>query len=338
MLPKYVKCTTAKGRKYYYFDTGKRVEGKRVYSPLPDLRAGNFGSVYAALMGHRNRGHQAELVRIPKLIDLYERSPGFRGLSDASKKLYSIYLRRLEKLLPTAPVSGIARSHITRLIDGMADTPGAANAFLASTSALFAWAKNRGYVAANPCDDIKPIKLGEHQPWPDPILAAALRSDDATVRLLTHVLYYTALRLSDAVALRWSDISGNRLTARHTKNDRVLSIPLHEDLKAELATRPRDGLLICTKDGRPITSAAARFQLQKFTDTFGVHCVPHGLRKNAVIALLDAGCSMAETSAISGQSLQMVEKYAKARNQSKLADAAILRWERSANVQTGANK
>jgi hypothetical protein len=54
------------------------------------------------------------------------------------------------------------------------------------------------------------------------------------------------------------------------------------------------------------------------------------LRKNAVNALLEVGCSVPETAAISGQSLRVVEHYAKERNQRKLASAAILRWEGNA--------
>ena len=35
----------------------------------------------------------------------------------------------------------------------------------------------------------------------------------------------------------------------------------------------------------------------------------HGLRKSAVVFLVEAGCTTAEVSAITGQSLQMVEHY-----------------------------
>ena len=55
LLPKYVKRVRSKGKDYYYFDTGKRVDGKKVYAKLPDLRDMKFGGSYAALMGHRNR-------------------------------------------------------------------------------------------------------------------------------------------------------------------------------------------------------------------------------------------------------------------------------------------
>jgi len=56
---------------------------------------------------------------------------------------------------------------------------------------------------------------------------------------------------------------------------------------------------------------------------------PHGLRKNAVCALLEAGCSEAETAAITGQSIPMVMHYAKKVNQKRLATSAMAKWERN---------
>ena len=53
----------------------------------------------------------------------------------------------------------------------------------------------------------------------------------------------------------------------------------------------------------------------------------HGLRKSAVVTLLEAGCTTAEVQAITGQSMQMVEHYAKQVSQKKLAASAILKWE-----------
>jgi len=72
---------------------------------------------------------------------------------------------------------------------------------------------------------------------------------------------------------------------------------------------------------------ALRDSIQRFCANRGFKVVPHGLRKNAVNALLEAGCSAAEAAAISGQSLQMVELYAKKRSQKTLGDNAILKWQ-----------
>jgi len=51
----------------------------------------------------------------------------------------------------------------------------------------------------------------------------------------------------------------------------------------------------------------------------------HGLRKNAVCALAEAGCTSAEIAAVTGQSLQMVEHYMMEINQRRMAQQAIER-------------
>ncbi len=53
----------------------------------------------------------------------------------------------------------------------------------------------------------------------------------------------------------------------------------------------------------------------------------HGLRKSAVVFLLEAGCTDAEVAAITGQSREMVEHYAREVNQRRLAASAVLKWE-----------
>lgn len=330
MLPKHVKRVRSKGKDYLYYDTGKKVDGKKVYARLPALRDPGFGGSLAALQGHRNRRAPDGLLSVPQLVGMFQSSPTYSVLAPASKKLYDIYLRRLEKLLPTAPVAEISKGDMRKLIDGMASTPGAANAFLSTASSLFGWAKDRDHIRSNPCDGIDTQPQGEHQPWPEHVLKAALASDDAAVRLLTHLLYYTAQRLGDVLAMQWSDITGDRMLVRQKKTGKVLSIPLHRQLKLELAARAAGagaGTIITGPTGKALSQDMARKALKTFTADQNAPCVPHGLRKNAVIALLEAQCSVAETSAISGQTLQMVEHYARGRDQAKLAGDAMIRWE-----------
>lgn len=328
LLPKYVRCVRAKGRAYYYFDTGKKVDGKKVYARLPDLKDPSFWQSHSAMMGHRNRKPR-DLLTVPALIDLYHKSKDYRRLAANSKAKYDIYLRRLAELMPTAPVAEITRADMTLLIDKMADKPGAANLFLGTSGALFKWAADRSYIPHSPTKGIKPIPGGEHAKWPLSVLNAALASDDDQLRLLVHLLLYTAQRLNDALSLCWSDIVDGRIVMRQQKTGKELSIKMHHRLKAELARHPMDNILIATNPntGKRYGEQVARAMMQDFAKQFGVSVVPHGLRKNAVIALLEAGCTMAETAAISGQTLGVVEQYAKGRDQTKLGDAAVLRWE-----------
>lgn len=331
-LPKHVKRVRSKGKDYFYFDTGQRLDGKRIYRRLPDLRDPSFGGALAAMQGHRNRAKPVDIVRVPKLIDLYQKSGEYGDLTASSKRIYDIYLARLASLLPTAPVGELERKDIQVLFDNMGETPGAANMFLAVTASLLKWGRARDYLKTNPCDDIKPHKLGEHKPWPEAILQAALKTKKARVRLLVHLLYYTAQRINDVLDMTWNDVVGDELQVRQRKTGKEYRIPLHKALRDELKRTPKRGLTIVTSaTGMRLGEDTARDELKAFVATFGVKRVPHGLRKNAVIALLEVGCSVAETAAISGQSLKMVEHYAKERDRRKLASAAILRWEGNAS-------
>ncbi|MEM8648467.1 MAG: hypothetical protein AAGF86_19305, partial [Pseudomonadota bacterium] len=49
----------------------------------------------------------------------------------------------------------------------------------------------------------------------------------------------------------------------------------------------------------------------------------HGLRKNAVVALAEAGCTTAQISAITGQTQRVVEHYLGTLRQGVLADQAM---------------
>ncbi len=83
--------------------------------------------------------------------------------------------------------------------------------------------------------------------------------------------------------------------------------------------------IIARPDGKPYTTGTLRAWLGAFTGSAGV--VPHGLRKNAVIALLEAGCTVAMAASISGQSFLVVEYYARLRDKRKLARSGMTMWE-----------
>jgi integrase len=334
LLPKHVRRVRAKGKNYYYFNTGMTDKGKVVWKRLPDVRSDDFGGAYASMLGHRSRRSKPGALTIPALIDLYERSVEFRDLAKSSQRNYGTYLKRLGELLPTAPAAEVTRGDMRRLIDKMGETPGAANLFLGTCGALFKWAVGNEYIASSPSQGIKYLKMGEHAPWPQPVLSAALSADDGQVRLLVHLLYYTALRINDALSLTWGSIQDGIITVHPQKGTRrrqTLHIPVHAALAAELARHQKSGVVIAINPNtkRRYGEDAARRLLQDFASGFGVEVVPHGLRKNAVNALLEVGCSVAETAAISGQTLQLVEHYAKERDQSKLARAAVIKWEKN---------
>lgn len=330
----YVKTTTSKGHRYWYFDTGTfDARGKKVFSRLPDISdKAAFGSAYSAMLGHRTRRMNAVgTLTLSDVLALYKKGQKYTKLAAGSKRIYDIYLAELETLLGMAPANEILRGDIVLMIDKRAEQPAAANMLLKVTRAMFKWARSRGHVTADPCADIDLNELGEHQPWPEDLLAAALGANDHRVRLAVHLLYYTAQRIGDVVAMKFSDIKDGVLFVRQQKTGKELDIPIHKDLKAELARTGRHiGPIIIGEHGKALSVDRLRTSIKDWAAGQGQKIVPHGLRKNAVNALLEADCTVAQTAAISGQTLQMVEHYAKQRDQKRLARGAIAKWENGA--------
>jgi integrase len=331
--PPYVKHVRARGNDYYYFDTGKDVKGKRKYVRLPDKKDKmDWGHAYAAQLGARSK--RDGLATLPNLGDvarLYENSPKFADRSDGTQRTYSFYIEKLVDLIGAdALIDDIKRKDIQLIMDKTAGTPQAANMMLLVARNIFAYAIKREMIPANPTAGIE-MYAGkrEYEPWPQDLLDAALADDK--IKLPVALLLYTAQRIGDVCRIRWTDIEDGHLNVTQQKTGKLLSIPLHSDLKAILDVTPRTAMTILfDSKGRPAKTQTVRTHLQDFASKRGFKVEPHGLRKNAVIALLEAGCTTGETSSISGQSLRIVEHYAKRRDNKKMAGAAILKWEKSA--------
>jgi integrase len=150
------------------------------------------------------------------------------------------------------------------------------------------------------------------------------------MRLPVGLLYYTGQRISDVVKMGRSSIARGILTLTQQKTGITLRIAVHSELAVILAADAPTGamLFLVNEWGKPLTESGVRQRIQKWAKDRGHHVVPHGLRKNAVNALLEAGCSTAEVSAITGQDLQTIEHYAKQRDKEHLSRAAILKFER----------
>ncbi len=208
---------------------------------------------------------------------------------------------------------------------------GARNAFLAVLGVLYTWCRRRDLTEAEPTKDIQPFKIGEHEPWPDELLSAGLAAEHDRTRLAIALLYYTGQRIGDVVKMRWSDIRDGRVNVTQQKTGTSLKIPLTRALKAELANTPKRGITIITNNlGQPMTDQVVRRELKRFGAAHGLAVVPHGLRKNAVNALLEEGCTIAEVGSITGQSFKVIEHYARGSNQVKLSEAAIIKLENRA--------
>lgn len=332
-LPQGVHRKHAKGHTYYYFVAGRTTEGKPVLRRLPDIRDIEFGPAYsAAVNAYRRTTAKAGplAITVRELAARYEKSPEFAKKAISTQKTYLLYLPKLVEQFGHAPAEELTRADVVALLDTFGDRTGAANMVLSVTAALYTWARKRGHVTVTPARDIELNDSRDYEPWPDALIEAALASDDALVRRGVALLYFTAQRIGDVCAMRWTDVRGDRITVAQQKTGAELDFPMHARLRAILGTPDAIGTILTNSYGKPLTVQTLRARIQKWAAGQGESVVPHGLRKNAVNALLEAGCSVAETSAISGQSFAIVEHYAKRRNRTTMGSAAILKWERNA--------
>jgi integrase len=217
---------------------------------------------------------------------------------------------------------------VTLVLNAMIATPGASNAMLRAVSALYQWARGNTEITADPCRDIEEHEGGEHLKWPDKLLAEALVSDDPRIKLAVSLLYYTAQRIGDVCNMTWGDISDGYIHVIQEKTGKELWIRIHRDLAALLDSLPKPTFARNAKIMGGRNRHTVRGWLKAWVRARGYDVVPHGIRKNAVVALIEAGCSTAEAGAISGQTMAVVEKYARQRDMKRLGSGAVLKWER----------
>lgn len=334
MRLRWIHRKTAKGRNYTYFDTGTRNEdGRKVMLPMPNERDPKFPRAYAiACDKRRARGAQTEGRTFDGLIRLFEKSPEFRQLAANTCRSYLNSLSKSSKMLRdregrSVPVDAIEQQDVMRIRDELADGQGA-NQAVRSIRALYTWAMQPGrkHASRNPAVGVPLLDEGEHEPWPDWLVEEAL--SDAKVGAAVALLYFSGQRIGDVVKMQWTDIVSGMIEVRQQKTDTPLSVAMLPELVDILATVPRRSFAILTNaEGRAWTTSGLRQMIQTWAIGRGQKIVPHGLRKNAVNALLEAGCSAAEVNAITGQDLKTIEHYAKKRDRSKLGKSAILKLD-----------
>lgn len=341
MKIKHVHRKTAKGKDYWYFDTGARnAKGRPILTALPTPDDPLFGrrlaDAQAARKKRANRATDSGIMTIRRMADLFEKSDKFRKYAEGTQRAYSIYLEVLRDQVGPAIAAEFTSEDAQVLADSMADRPGAANLTIGTLGALYKWGRSRGHVpkSVKPTADVELMEIGEHDPWPDWLLEEALKADDALIRIVVALLYFTAQRIGDVVKMQWTVFAGGRvkLKPQKTKDQERNEIDFaqHPELAAILADTPKLGMTVIAKpNGRPYATSTVRERLQEWAEKRGADVVPHGLRKNAVNALLEAGCSTWEVQAISLQSPAVIEHYAKRRNRSKLGDSAVLKWSRN---------
>lgn len=328
-LPPHVrKVRNRIGQEYLYLQRGRGTRHAERPIRLPDdPNSPEFWQAYAEAMQHPVK------IEVPTsfnaLTKAWHASPEWKSLAPKTRSEWERYCKRITATWGELEVRGIAPLHVLALRDSYAEHPASANNLLRCLSAMLSWSVPRGWRHDNPCREIKPLKTGEgYSHWPWEVIKAAEAELRPDLWWAVALALYTGQRMGDVLAMRWDAISGNILAVKQQKTGKRLAIPIHRDLAAVLETIPKRAVTILTStEGRPWTKDGFKATWNKHKPRSAKGLVFHGLRKSAVVTLLQAGCTTAEVAAITGQSFEMVEHYAKQVHQGKLAASAILKWE-----------
>lgn len=335
MPPKleHVRYVRTRGKLYAYFNTGRKNRaGRPEYAALPDPRSASFYQSYAAYKAARD-SRAKPTYTFGAMADEYQNSKEFGARAEGTRRTYRSIIRTAAELLGEFPIEAIDRSMIQLILDRR-DWGGAKrNLFVAVIGLIYKWGRGRGKTNSQPTKGIEQSETGEHAAWPDDVLEEALQAE-GRAGLAVALLLYTGQRIGDVCKMRWSAIKGGSITVTQQKTGKRLVIPLHAELRARLEQTPKAGMTLLVGDtGKPVGTQVIRDEVKALAGKADLK--PHGLRKNAVIALLRAQCSVAEVAAITGQSYALVEYYARQIDQEKMAEAAIYRWEQSGDMQRG---
>lgn len=341
-LPPHVRRVRQKGKEYFYFQAhrGTWQQGPRVKLPgAPFMIDGSpdeaWWSAYKAVAGAE--AIEAKAGTFKAMIADFKAAPEFKGFSKKTQEVWGFYLKRIDEAWGDLMVRNIETHHILKLRDRFGATPAAANNTMRALSSLLSWGVPRKYLAHNPCLGLRGLKLKgikPYEPWPWSAIETLHAVASQRLWHVAAMALYTGQRQGDVLAMRWSDIEGDQIHVEQSKTGKRLWIPLHKDLKAIIDALPRDGAFVLKNEhGDPWSESAFKSAWRRLMSDARMaeikrrRLVFHGFRKSAVVMLLEAGCTDAEVSAITGQSRDMVEHYARAVNQRKLAAAAILKWE-----------
>lgn len=330
-----VKAIRRKGKVYYYFR--RKVSGKDTYVALPDPSDPLFAVRYKELSRPDNARQKKEPGTIGALIEAYKASPDFQDLAENTKRLRMWVLDEFDEKHGGKRVITLSTPAVYRLRDELKDKPGKANALLTALSALMGFAVKRGYRPNNPVSKVERFETGEHAPWPDEVIAEALAAAPPMLRLAIITGLYSGQRIGDCVRMQHSWIRDGIMILRTEKSQgkTEVFIPIHRTWRAEIDAVPKKALTILyNRYGQPMSDDSVQDQLRRLMRKLGhvdeenqLLYTFHGLRKNACNNLAEVGCTPHEISAITGQSLEIVEHYTRRANRKRLASAAILKLE-----------
>jgi integrase len=165
----------------------------------------------------------------------------------------------------------------------------------------------------NPTADVGSIYTveQEHEPWPDNVQDRFIAACDKNLYLAFHLLLCTGQRVSDVVAMKWSDYNGTHFRITQQKTGTELWIKAPKKLLELLARTERVHENILTHKWRkPYTRDSLGHRIKEVLIANGDgQYTAHGLRKNAGILLAENGATVPMIMAALGHTTPKLALY-----------------------------
>ncbi|MDR9760643.1 hypothetical protein RJJ37_13500 [Rhizobium redzepovicii] len=198
-------------------------------------------------------------------------------------------------------------------------TPATANQFRAFLSRLMAWGITRGYCSSNPVEHTEKIPGGEPWvPWPNWGFEILFEHAPFHMQIIAMSAFFTGQRQGDVLAMVKPKAGETTIAVKAQKTKRTVWIPIHSAYRKWIDRIPANDSVMLYAGARTKyykTADGFRTEWQKLMDEEPFkrfreeRIVFHGLRKNAVINLLEVGCTENQVGSICNMSAQMVQHY-----------------------------
>ena len=277
---------------------------------------------------------------ILSILQGYQASEDFRGLAERTREDYIGHILTIEKTFGDFPLSALTDRRSRGVFMAWRDRLAVRSRRQADyawtvLARVFAWALNRGLIAANPCEKGGRLYRGSRADkiWTADDEATFLERAPAHLHLPLLLALWTGQRQGDLLRLPWSAYDGKHIRLRQSKTGSRVKILVGAPLKAALEVTPkRSTIILTTADGKPWTADGFRASWRKACARAGVVGVTfNDLRGSAVTRLALVECTEAEIATITGHALRDVRSILDANylhRDSALGESAIRKLEK----------
>lgn len=298
-------------------DKGFILDGKR----LPDHTEKEFWpAATKAFEAFLKRGREG-IKDFKSMVETFqdEGNPFWTNLSASTQRGYKASGKMIVELVGDELPADLTTVDAQQMIDELGDTPATANQFRAFLSRLMAWGVPRGYCLINPVEHTEKIPGGEPWvPWPNWAFEILFEHAPFHMQVIAMSAFFTGQRQGDVIAMVKPKAGETTIAVRAQKTKKTVWIPIHSAYRKWIERVPANDSVMLHAGSRTKyyrTADGFRTEWQKLMndDAFKrfreERIVFHGLRKNAVINLLEVGCTENQVGAICNMSAQMVQHY-----------------------------